>query len=482
MAYEDARQLHRQVLKEASEIKSKALDVISKKNQQVQEGEKEKVVTVWNSLPWERKEVVEVDADNLGEVLTQKSWDGKALAIVELPSVGYKTVALQEVLVASAKSTESIVSVQKHGDNFVLRNQFIEATVDSYTATVNIVDVQTKRKLVQDGNRLTLYNDKPLFWDAWDIEIHHREKELKIKGYCEGSVQVDIIENGPLRCSLKVTVPISDTSSMSQIISLTCLSSRLDFNTQVEWNEYHKCLKVKFPTNIFSDFVTYDHQFGFIRRTNLQNTSWDVAKFEVSAHKYCVISEYGSGVAVMQDCKYGHSSTQDGTLNITLLRSPKAPDEHCDIGSHSFTYAVMPYNASTFQDARVIQSAYELNQPCNTLIYERAIPKTGDAQIPVESEESLLSVSVDNVLCETLKLSEDSNDHMVLRLHEFYGAHTSNFSITINTPKAPTAVTQTNILEDEDIFKYRFNHSESKLVIEMHPLKPFQLNTIKIKF
>ena len=33
--------------------------------------------------------------------------------------------------------------------------------------------------------------------------------------------------------------------------------------------------------------------------------AWLIARFEVCAHKFADLSEYGYGVAILNDCKYG---------------------------------------------------------------------------------------------------------------------------------------------------------------------------------
>jgi alpha-mannosidase len=47
-------------------------------------------------------------------------------------------------------------------------------------------------------------------------------------------------------------------------------------------------------------------------------------------------------------------TVQGGLLRLSLLRSPKCPDDTCDIGHHSFVYSLMPH-ADSFQAAGVIQ-------------------------------------------------------------------------------------------------------------------------------
>lgn len=49
-------------------------------------------------------------------------------------------------------------------------------------------------------------------------------------------------------------------------------------------------LKVAFPVDINSNKATYEIQYGNIERETHNNTSWDMAKFEVCAHKWADLS------------------------------------------------------------------------------------------------------------------------------------------------------------------------------------------------
>jgi alpha-mannosidase len=55
------------------------------------------------------------------------------------------------------------------------------------------------------------------------------------------------------------------------------------------------------------------------------------------------MSEGTYGVALLNDCKYGHSA-RDGVLSLTLLKAPKGPYEEADIHKHQFTYSILPHN------------------------------------------------------------------------------------------------------------------------------------------
>lgn len=50
------------------------------------------------------------------------------------------------------------------------------------------------------GNQFVLFDDVPLFWDAWDVMDYHLETRKPVVGDGKASV----VESGPLRAILKV--------------------------------------------------------------------------------------------------------------------------------------------------------------------------------------------------------------------------------------------------------------------------------------
>ena len=51
-----------------------------------------------------------------------------------------------------------------------------------------------------------------------------------------------IHEDGPLRAALLLETKLTKTSTLSQVIALSAVSTRLDFETEVDWNENRKFL------------------------------------------------------------------------------------------------------------------------------------------------------------------------------------------------------------------------------------------------
>uniref|UniRef100_A0A673YP52 alpha-mannosidase n=1 Tax=Salmo trutta TaxID=8032 RepID=A0A673YP52_SALTR len=239
------------------------------------------------------------------------------------------------------------------------------------------------------GNQFVVFDDVPLYWDAWDVMDYHLQTR---KPVVEVVRPVQVSSPGGLRGSVTFTLRISDKSTITQEIILDAMCPYVRFNTQVEWLESHKFLKVEFPVRVRSPNATYEIQFGHLQRPTHRNTSWDWARFEVWGHKWADLSEHGFGVSLLNDSKYGYSVYQN-TLTLSLLRAPKAPDANADMGSHQFTYAVMPHTG-TFQEASVIQWAYNLNNPLRLIDHAPGFHT---------ASRSAFSVSAAAVILETIK-------------------------------------------------------------------------------
>ena len=101
-------------------------------------------------------------------------------------------------------------------------------------------------------------------------------------------------------------------------------------------------LKASFPVNIRNTFASYETAHGSITRPTHRNTSYDLAKFEVCAHKWADLSEGDYGVSILNDCKYGYD-IHENNMRITLMRSPNCPDRTADWGVNTFTYSLYPH-------------------------------------------------------------------------------------------------------------------------------------------
>ena len=182
----------------------------------------------------------------------------------------------------------------------------------------------------------------------------------------------------------------------------------------VDWHETHKLLKVAFPLDVHTQAATHEIQFGHVQRPTHENTSWDRARFETCAHAWVDLSEDGFGVALLNDCKYGHD-VSGNVLRLSLLRSPTWPDPLADRGHHSFAYALYPH-AGPPTAGGVIAEAHGFNSPLRVVAVDASNNPSGRAP----ARHSLLELDEPGVVVSALKAADDG-DGSVVRLHEAFG-------------------------------------------------------------
>jgi alpha-mannosidase len=268
-----------------------------------------------------------------------------------------------------------------------------------------------------------------------------------------------VLEHGPLRAAVEFEYALSEKSSLKLVISLTAPSPRLDFAAEVEWQEWHKFLKVEFPLNLRALHATYEIQFGHLPRPTHFNTSWDMARFEVCAHKWADLSEPDFGVALLNDSKYGYA-THGNVMRLSLLRAPNAPDPRADRGRHAFRYALLPHPGS-FQGAGVIEEGYRFNLPMQIFPTSAA-----------SHQESFFHVAPAALVLDTVKQAEDS-EALIVRLYEAHGAH-SRARLSSSLPVR--SVRKCNLLEDEE-GSSPLEWKEGGVELEA---RPFQIITLKL--
>ncbi|RYG96905.1 MAG: hypothetical protein EON58_10980 [Alphaproteobacteria bacterium] len=278
-----------------------------------------------------------------------------------------------------------------------------------FDANGNITSIQSLEdgtEYVEPGklaNLFQLLDDKPLFWSAWDVDVFAFETAQDLVR----SESFEIVERGPVRAAVEL-VKRFGSSTIRQRISLGPWPG-IRFDTEVDWREEDKMLKVAFPINVNAARATYEIQFGNVERPTHVNTTWDQAKFEVCAQKWVDISEAEGGVALINDGKYGHD-TRGNVVRLSLLRSPKAPDPLCDMGVHRFSYQLLPHPGA-YHHAEVVRHAYAFNAELRSLLLE-PVAGEGSGALP-----PFVSVDGKSLVIEAVKKAED-NDDLIVRLYE----------------------------------------------------------------
>ncbi|MDX6476698.1 MAG: alpha-mannosidase, partial [Gaiellaceae bacterium] len=286
-------------------------------------------------------------------------------------------------------------------DGLTIENGQLRVQLGEDGSVVSVVDKATGREtLAAQGNRLELYEDRPVDFDAWDIDPSHFETRED----CPPAESWTLVSDGPLRAEVAFDRHVGEQSTLRQVVRLDAGARRVEFHTTVDWHEEHKLLKVCFPLAVRATNATYEMPFAFAERPTHRSTSFDRARYEVPGHRWADLSEHGFGAALLTDSKYGYSCLGN-ELRISLLRAPKSPDPDADIGSHEFAYALFPH-ARGWREAGLVAEGMRFNAPLRW---------TSGA-----TEASFASVDDPNVVLDTIKRGERS-DRLVLRLYEAHG-------------------------------------------------------------
>ena len=393
--YVEAEKLHNKVINEAGELLADA------QNKLVSLGADECAVTVFNSLGFERKALVTlpegfengaVTADGT-YVAVSKTAEGLK-ALVTVPACG----ALSLVPANEAKAEDGCATVTATEAGFVMENALVRAVVNDRGEVVSFILKESGREFASGAmNRFRLFKDVPRRWDGWDIDSNYVDQEI------EGAydISVEPAEQG-IEAVLKVKGKMLD-SSYTQYIRLAKDSTRIEFETEVDWKELHKLLKVGFPVDVYAENAINEMQFGYVERPTHRSKLYDKERFEVCNHRYTALRDGSHGAAVMNDCKYG-ISVNGNSMELTLLRSGACPDFRTDNRVHNFTYAFTAWEGD-FASCDVVKQAYEVN-------INPAVVMGGAL------DASYLSVDNDNVIIDTVKMAEDGSGDIIVRLYE----------------------------------------------------------------
>jgi alpha-mannosidase len=348
----------------------------------------------------------------------------------------------------------------------MLSNDYYELTFDAHGEIDRLYDKRAEREVLvsgQTGNQLVAFEDRPMKFDAWDIDIYYEEKPYPL----HDATQVRVIENGPIRATVEIVRHFL-SSRITQRISLWRNAPRIDFATGVDWHEHQMLLKAVFPVAINSAWASYEIQFGSVERPTHRNTSWDVARFEVCAHRWVDLSEGGYGVSLLNDSKYGHD-IHDNVMRLTLLKSGVYPDANADQGLHRFTYSLLPHQGD-WRVAQTVRRAYELNVP---VLAVRGVSDSEATNAPVSEPAAMSFVYTDceHIVVETVKPAEDG-DGLIVRLYE---AHNQRGHAKLFFATNIVSARECNLLEEPvgDV-----SYQENTLTFAV---RPFEIKTFRLR-
>jgi alpha-mannosidase len=439
-------------------------------------------VVVFNSLSWERNDVVEVGVQFPGPVAHVEVQDpeGRVIPSAEVsrndsthtvkvrflaravPAIGYKVFHC----ISTERPREAGSTLKANG--LTLENELLRLEVDAGTGCVSALVVKRDGRNILsasgDGNLLETFVDKPRQYEAWNIGWPYNQTKQELLH----PEEVKLVENTPVRAVVRVRKSFQ-SSSFIQDICVYPEMARADVHMHADWHEQRIMLKVAFPLAIAPLNATYEIPYGTIERPAIPHVPGkppvpfteateikkgpkpydpllaQEAQFEVCAQQWGDLSEAGRGFSLLNACKYGYDTVEKGTIRLTLLRSPESPEPSkdpthpfADQGPHDFTYAMYPH-AGGWREGGTERAGYELNYPVLVRLSE-----AHEGQLP--PAHSFVQIEPRNVILTAIKKAEDDNS-LIFRFFEFEG---KDSQVRLTLPEPATAAVQTNLMEKKE--------------------------------
>ncbi|KAI9895052.1 MAG: Glycoside hydrolase, 38 vacuolar alpha mannosidase [Vezdaea aestivalis] len=456
MCYDDSDELYKEVFSRGQNLLTGALKELGLEQVDTKpEGADSEDVHALNLLPWERAHLIRSPGKGSEQAL---------IGVKNQRPRGLRKASITELRTGVFQMSNSSLTLEVEGGRIT-----------------SLYDVKNDRQVLTQGgcaNELVIFDDKPLYWQAWDVEVFHLESRQELP---PGTTSISV--NSAERVSVVTEQKISKESWAKTTISLSAshesLTSMVEIDCEVEWRETMKFLKVEFPVDVRNTEASYETQYGVIKRPTHYNTSWDMAKFEVCGHKFADLSEHGYGVSILNDSKYGFAVCGN-MMRLSLLRAPKAPDAHADMGRHHIRYAIVPHAGDL--GPLTVRAGYEFNHQTRLV---KTLPGSEDAGILFNT---LSFEGPEALILDTIKRGEDDIDvskgdlprrkgkSVICRLYDSLGGKGEGWLIWRGGVEAAF---KTNVLED-DLEELDVEKGDKGHRVRVS-FRPFEVVTIRLQ-
>ncbi len=342
--------------------------------------------------------------DSSGNALaTQKSDNGSLVFVKDIPAFGYRVVYLNNSGYSDYKSISLCDNYYNISTNYynieIHKSSGRITTLFNKQTNLFVVRREEIGFRLKNGclNTLQIQYEEPTEMSSWTIGSIGRSLNL-ISGATSS-----IVEDGAVRKVIRFEHSF-DSSTISQDIVVYNDSPRIDFVTNVNWNEYGDfdreapMLKASFSSAVANTHAVYEIPFGVIERPT--------GDYEYPSLRFVDITDGKNGFALLNDSKHGYMC-KGNELSITLIRSGWLPDQKSDIGKHTFTYSILPHTGD-YLEGEVLKHAAFVNNPLRV--------SSSDIGGELSAEMSLLSSGNPSIPLCGVKCSENTGD-LVFKLY-----------------------------------------------------------------
>jgi mannosylglycerate hydrolase len=498
-----------------NELTSNALNVLTRKINFT-----DYPLVVFNPLAWERSDPVTVDIDSSiipenpvvknseselvpSQILMMEDGTSQLTFQGRIPAFGYATYYLD------SGTEKSFISQIKIGSR-IMENQFYRIRINS-NGTMDILDKLTGIDYKECG----LFEDREDCGDECDYSSIKNGKTKTITNKA-ARANIRIIENGPIKATVEIKFSINlpkrltkdresrtaEKLSCAFVTKVTIYSNipRIDFSTTFENKIEDHRLRVVFPTNIKTDFVTVEGHFDVLKRPlNHSKPKTKLGLLPAMTNHQGIFLDVDDGEKGFTLINKGlpeyevHKGKNGCTIYLTLLRcvgwmsrddidsrqnhvgkSQKAtPEAQCP-GTHTFDYSIIPHKGD-WSSAGIHRRAYEHNVPV-WVVHGVNQNQRDENTESLPRTQSFISVEPSNLMVTALKKAE-LGDGLILR---FYNATDKTVEGVIRTYKAVKSARLVN-LDESPVPDGELSISDDgsiRMQVEKHEIKTVELGFV----
>ncbi|MBT9132779.1 MAG: Mannosylglycerate hydrolase [Firmicutes bacterium] len=415
-----------------------------------------KPLLVFNSLPWERDDLVEIDIPLAEPFTSLRIFDavgkefpcqllgitddlaGKRVAKIafiaeNIPSIGYSifyacstTTAIDTAISVNSNEIEnayyhlsidpehggSLISIYDKELDWELINQAGKRSYSTESTQEPVITAPTKVSEIGIlGNDLIVSEDFDSYLGTWvsfrDYHPHYTTY-IRARSSKHPATRVSILEKGPVKATLRIEQKLLNTTYFRDITLYASLK-RVDFVTRiVEYKETLSSLvEIGFPFNLPGGVPYYETPYGIIPRPD--------GRYNAPAHTYATLTDGKKGIALANrgvPCYH----VSEGLISLGLLKQQSLHPSLKEMGwpgwiyeygkDFSFYYSLSSYKGN-WKSPFPRHHAYEFNNPLlSTLVtsHSGSLPKTS----------SMLWTDNSDIHISALKFAE-GGDEIVVR-------------------------------------------------------------------
>lgn len=430
-------------------------------------------LTVFNSLPYERRDVSDFIIDIpavLGsqgfvvETLSGEKIEAQILSVEDytptieggyevsmpfsvkrfrtkilldgIPPLGYKAYKIKPVAFSSDTGEAIAKSSRK------LENEFLSVSIND-NGTIDLFDKRTGNK----SSGIGLFEDTAEFGDPWNRVVPLNDAPIYSK---DAKAQTSVVFNGALFGCIKVAFDFEtpaekkDKENRSEkktiipielLVSLSKNSESLEIAATLDNTAKDHRLRILSPTNIRkATHVFAEGQFDVLKRPIKLP---DATGFKEPPYPtnpmwtFTDVSDGEAGFTIINDglIEYEAIDDEERTIAITLLRcfgkfvyERPTPEAQCP-GMHRYRFLLCPHKGDWNEGGAFKKSALHNTKPAAIL----SAPSKG----ALPPELGFFKIAPGNIALSGIKKSEDSR-YLILR---FWNPTDKDETVTIETPR-----------------------------------------------